>query len=285
MSDKPADTKPAYPKSPPFQSIFGTVVEDPAPDAQRVDEAEDPTAPKVVVDGGQLKASLPLGGVDPFDHKPEQDAIDAKKKEDGVAPPPMPTDDVTQLRNPNMMMSATDRLQDEMERRFQLEVGDMKVQVTGADRDAFVRAAMHDTELIFDIQLDGLQATVQIAMAPDEFTTSASAAVNQWGRDGHIDKDSDLQWLLAFQQMHAWYQVRAINGEPTAWSDFWVDGMPPLSAIRKRMREHDSFEPFFRMSAARWRMLLDAVRTAEFKYKVCLQNWKNRSFFTGAATD
>ena len=288
MPDQP--TNPPQTETPPaFKSIFEGEPEMPAPDAQRVDDgatSQDPSAPAFSVnEKGHLDASIPVGGVDPFDHGVEQDAVDQKQRQDGVAPPPLPADTDVPLRNPAMMANATDQLQDEMERRFRLELGDTKVKVTAVDRDAFVRAALTDSELQFDIELEGIAATVRIAIPPDEFTTSASAAVNLWGREGHIDKDSDLQWLLAFQQLHAWYQVRAINGEPTPWSDFWVDGIPTLGKMRERMRDYASFDEFFRMRAVRWRMLLDAIRTAEFKYKICLQNWKNRSFFIGADTD
>jgi hypothetical protein len=288
MPEQP--TNPPKTETPPeFKSIFDGEPEMPAPDAQRVDEgnaAQDPSAPVFTVnERGRLDASIPLGSVDPFDHKSEQDALEKKQKQDGVAPPPLPTDAPTPLRNPAMMANTTDQLHDEMERRFQMEMGETKVKVTSADRDAFVRAALTDCELQFDIVLDGVEATISVAIPPDEFTTSASAAVNLWSRKEHIDKDSDLQWLLAFQQLHAWYQIRAINGEPTPWSDFWVDGIPAMSKVRERMRDYASFDEFFRMHAVRWRMLLDAIRTSELKYKICLQNWKNRSFFTGADTD
>ncbi len=289
MPDQPpaSPNQPPPPKSPEFSSIFDGEPEMPAAGAQRIDEKA-PDAHKAASEidaAGHLKASAPLGDVDPFDHSAEQDAIDGQKSADGVAPPPLPTDEPTGLNNPNVMMSATDKLQDEMERRFRLEMGDTNIQVTAADRDAFVRAALTDAELLFTIPVEGLDATVTVALAPDEFTTSVAAAVTQLGKEGHIDKDSDLQWLLAFQQLHAWYQVRAINGEPTPWSDYWADGFPPLKDVRARMRDYESFQVFHRMNATRWRMLLEAIRTAEHKYKVCLHNWKNRSFFTGADTD
>ena len=283
-----SDTNPsASGDVPEFDSIFDGEPEMPAPGAIHHDESgEDPSAPTVTAaDDGHLKASVPLGDVNPYDHSAEQDAIEEKRKKDGTAPPPMPEDDFTPLQNPNMMLNPTDQLMDEMERRFQLELGDSKVKVTATDRDAFVRSAMLDQEMVFVIEIEGINATVKVAMAPDEFTNSAAAAVTQWGKDGFIDSDSQLQWLLAFQQMHVWYQVREINGEPTSWSDYWADGMPSIRDMRAQMRNHASFEPFFKMNAVRWRMLLDAVRTAELKYKICLQNWKNRSFFTGADTD
>jgi len=269
-------------------SIFSGAAEAPEPGAQTFDDMVvpvDDAVEKDVTEDGQLRMRVPVGDIDPYDHTAEQDEVRAHQKALGVAPPDMPETVPEPVRNPAMMQNANDPLKAEMERRFSQSFDELKVVVTAKDRDAFVRAALHDKELVLDIDLEGLSTVVQVAIPPDEFTNSACAAVTEWGRRDFIDKDSDLQWLLAFQQIHAWYQIRAINGEPTPWSDFWVDGLPPLSKIRSAMRDHGVFDPFFRMNAVRWRMLLNAVRIAELKYKICLQNWKDRSFFTGADTD
>ncbi len=247
--------------------------------------ADEPVIRKEVADDGTLHMTVPLGDVDPFDHSAEEGAKRDHAKGLGVAPPEMPETAPEPLRNPAMMANATDPLQEEMERRFTQTYGEMKVEVTAQERDAFVRAALHDEELIWQIDLAGVGATIHVAIPPDEFTTSASAAVTRWGADGHIDKDSDLQWLLAFQQLHAWYQIRAIDGEPTKWSDYWVDGMPPLKAMRETMRDPVVVDPIALLNAARWRLILEATRIAELKYKICLQNWRDRSFFAGADTD
>ena len=267
-------------------SIFAGGAEAPDEGANTFDDEVVPGEVEQSVDAdGRLTVSVPLGDIDLHDHSAEQVAAKEHNQKLGVAPPDMPVTTPEAVRNPAMMKNASDPLQDEMERRFSQGFGDLKVEVTARDRDAFVRYALHDEELILDIELPGVGAVIRIAIPPDEFTNSASAAVTQWGREDFIDKDSDLQWLLAFQQIHAWYQVRSVNGEPTVWSDFWVDGLPPLKKIRKSMRDQTTFDPIFQMNAVRWRMMLDAIRIAELKYKICLQNWKDRSFFAGAGTD
>lgn len=268
-----------------FESIFSGEPEVPAPDAQMLEALDSEDSIKVEKVGKHVKASVPLGTLDPYNHAAEQEVIDAKKRESGTLPPSLPETQDMGIRNPKMMATPVDYVKEEMERRFTHEFGQQKVNVTATDRDAFARAALLDQEVVFDILLEGLDITIRIAMAPDEFTSSAAAAVTQWQQDGLMSKDSDMQWLLAFQQVHAWYQVRSINSVPTPWSDFWVDGLPALKDIRLAMREHERFDPFFRMNAARWRMLMEAVRIAELKYKLCLQSWNDRSFFTGADTD
>ena len=270
-------------------SIFSGVPEDPDVDAlQFGDEDElvpDDGVTKEVTDSGDLRMRVPLGDIDPYDHSAEQSVVAESRRAAGIAPPDMPETVREPDRNPAMMKNSTDPLQEEMERRFSQSFGDLKVEVTAVERDAFVRAALHDEEFILDIEMEGVGATVRVAIPTDEFTNSASAAVTQWGREGFIDKDSDLQWLLAFQQIHAWGQVRAVNGEPTSWSDFWADGIPSIKDMRAAMRAVDTFDPIFRIHGVRWRLMLDAIRIAELKYKICLQNWRDRSFFAGADTD
>jgi hypothetical protein len=267
-------------------SIFSGSAEAPEAGANTFDDDIVPGDLEQSVDEqGRLKVTVPLGDVNLHDHSEEQKIAKERDRKLGVALPEMPATTPEAVRSPAMMQNSTDPLQDEMERRFSQGFGDLKVNVTSQDRDAFVRSALHDEELVLSIELPGVAATICVAIPPDSFTTSASAAVTQWGREDFIDKESDMQWLLAFQQVHAWYQVRSVNGEPTVWSDYWVDGLPPLKEIRKSMRDHSTFDPIFQLNAVRWRMMLDAIRIAELKYKICLQNWKDRSFFDGAGTD
>jgi hypothetical protein len=265
-------------------SIFSGVAEPPEDGAVILDD--DDVVPedlsKEITDSGDLRMRVPVGDIDPFDHSAEHDAVKADKAKLGVAPPDLPKSVPEPVRNGPLMHDSNEALRGEMERRFKHSLGDLDVTVSAEERDAFVRAALFDKELMFDIQLEGVGAVVRVAIPPDEFTNSASAAVMQWGREDFIDKESDMQWLLAFQQIHAWHQVRAINGEPTVWSDFWADGNPPLREIRKAMRDTSTFDDIFCINAARWRLMLDAIRIAELKYKICLQNWRDRSFFAGA---
>lgn len=275
-------TTPATPQFDPSDSIFVGEVPD---DDAVIDGVVPGDVRSEVGADGHLTATVPTGDVDLYDHSAEQDAIRQHQQSLGVAPPEMPATEPEPIRNPAMMQDSSDPIKQEMERRFRQEFGDISVEVTPTERDAFVRAALHDEELIWDIELPGLQVAVKVAIPSEEFTNSASAAVNHWGRIDFIDKDSDLQWLLSFQQIHAWCQIRAIGGEPTAWSDFWADGLPGVKALREAMRNPDTFDAIFTMNAARWKMCLEAIRIAEMKYKLCLQNWRDRSFFAGAGID
>jgi hypothetical protein len=84
--------------------------------------------------------------------------------------------------------------------------------------------------------------------------------------------------------MHAWFMVREINGTPTPWSDVFCDGIPKTSVSRAKLAEPSNFEEFFVMTPIRWRMIVEAMRIAEFKYKLCMEAWQDRSFFTTAGT-
>lgn len=278
-ADDPTPTEPS--------SIFDDFGEVPADGVGIIDEATVPLdRPEVEIgDDGKIKFRVDTGDIDPYDHSAEQNARHEHESKMGTAPPPMPETSEEPIRNKAVMHDATDALKEEMERRFSQEFGDLTVEVTQQERDAFVRSALHDGEFLMDIPLEGVQATVTVALPPDAFTNSAAAAVKRWGKEGYIDADSDLQWILAFQQIHAWYQVRAINGEPTEWSDYWAGGIPSMRDVREQMNDIKVFDPIINMGAVRWRMILDAIRIAELKYKICLQNWKDRSFFGGADTD
>lgn len=266
-----------------FEDSIFDAAEAPDADAARVDEGA-PADGKEVTADGHLRKTVPLGDIDPYDHSQEQQVAKSAQAAAGTAPPELPQPGPVPLNNPAMTLNPADMVRDEMAKRFASEFGKRNVEVTVQERDAFVRAALHDSELTFRIELPGIEAVVDVVIPPDIFTTTAAAATYHWGREGYIDKDSDLQWLLTFQQMHALFQIRAINGEPTPWSDLWVDGLPRISELRDLLRNQYSLEPIFKLNAVRWRMCCEATQIAEYKYKLCLENWQNRTFFTGADT-
>ena len=86
-------------------------------------------------------------------------------------------------------------------------------------------------------QVERIAADVKVVIPADIFTNAAAAAANKWAKEDYIDSDSDLQWLLTFQQMHAWFQVREIDGKPTDWAEDWEDGLPKLSELRRRLAD------------------------------------------------
>ncbi len=232
----------------------------------------------------QFEATMDVGDVDLFDHSAEEAAINEAEKTDEIPIPEQPEHIQAPLHNPALQADPVADLKEKAERSFTgtFDVG--KVTVDALERADFLRAALHDKEVVFDVKLEGVDASVKIAIPPEFFTTSAASAANAWGVSGFNDRDSDLQWLLSFQQMHAWFMVREINGVPTPWSDAFCDGMPKSSFLRATLKEPDNFEAFFVMQPVRWRMIVEAMRIAEFKYKLCLEAWQDRSFFMPAGT-
>jgi len=277
MSDKPEQ-----PEQPEVTSVFSES-EPPEEGANVFDES--PPEEKQP-DDGHLRKTISTDGQDLYDHSDEIEAERQQEEADGVAPPPMPEREPMGIRNPMVHADPAEAIREEIENRFAEEFRAEKVTVTNAERDAFVRAALHDSELVFEVEIEALDAVVSVAIPSDTFTSCASAAAYKWGEEGHIDKTSDLQWVLTFQQMHAWFQVRAIDGTPTAWADEW-DTEKPHSAkhLRELLENPENIEPIQRLNGVRWRLFLNAIRIAEQKYKICLSNWQDRTFFTGADTD
>lgn len=227
-----------------------------------------------------FEMDVPTDGVDLYDHSKEREAL--AEEESSIDAPNPPERVSAPLNNPAIMKDPVGDMRDEIERRFRANYDIGKVTVDDQERQRFVRAALHDKEMWFDVLLPGPNVAVRVAIPTETFTTSAAAAATHWGKIGHNDASSDMQWLLSFQQIHAWIQVREVDGEPTSWSDVFVDGVPRLSEMRKTMKDPEQFEEFFSMSAPRWRLLVEAMRIAEFKYKLCLEAWHDRSFFTSA---
>jgi hypothetical protein len=232
-------------------------------------------------DGAErFEMEVPTDGIDPYDHSAEREAISSDAQD--VSAPEQPERLTAPVSNPAMFQDPVGDLKKEIEGRFSADYDIGKVTVDEQERQRFVRAALHDKEMWFDVKIEGVNAVVRVAIPTETFTTSVGAAATYWGKLGHNDSTSDMQWLLSFQQMHAWFQIREIDGEPTEWSDEFSDGVPRLAKLRGILKDPEEFETFFSMSAPRWRMLVEAMRIAEFKYKLCLEAWQDRSFFTSA---
>lgn len=242
--------------------------------------AEAAEAPEVGTQA--FEADLSTEGTNLFDHSAEQAAIAKEEELDGVPIPEPPGHVEAPINNAKLLDNPLDDLKAMAEKSFNgtFDVG--SVTVTPSEREDFLRAALHDSELQFDIHLEGVGVVISVVIPPETFTTSAASAADAWGKKGFNDKDSDIQWTLSFQQMHAWFQVRAINHAPTAWSDAFCDGVPKMSYMRNQLSDPDNFETFFTMQPPRWRMLVEAMRVAEYKYKLCQEAWHDKSFFTHA---
>lgn len=222
-------------------------------------------------------------GIDLLDHNPEVDAIRSEDDKDGVAAP-------EELPHPHTRIERTAVLQDpigDMKKKIDPFVDDFEighVEVTADERDAFIRSALHDTEMVFNIHLEGPDIDVKVAIPPEAFTVMTAQVIDIWDSEGRIDTKSSINWLLTFQQVHAWFQVREFAGTPTKWSSFFDDGVPRISEIRERVKNFDTFEDIINTGPARWRMMVNAMALAEYKYKMCLDAWRTRAFFEKADT-
>jgi hypothetical protein len=231
----------------------------------------------------QPQMEAPLDGVDLMDHSQEEAARRKAEDDAGVAPPDMPeTKEFFTGKNRVVDTDAVDILQQEMQRRFQDATAVPAVEVSQDERDDFMRALLHDAALSFDVDVAGL--TFRVVLPPEDFTMAAAAAAGEWAEQGFNSPTSDLQWALSFQQMHAWWQIRAVNNDPAPWvGDADYESMTSAQ-IREFLRRPENLEPVRRVSLVRWRAMVDAMRIAEAKYRICLRNLHDRSFFTGADT-
>ncbi len=232
-------------------------------------------------------AAIPLGDTSELtDHTVEESLRRSKEQELGVYVPAQPATIPAPINNPAIMEEAAGAAA-RAEASFQDTIDETKIEVTDADKDRFIRAALHDTEMVFDIAIDGLDMVVQVAMPSEAFTAAAQTVTKAWHDSNDINLESgSIQFLVAFQQIHMWHQVRAINGEPVGWA--WNEdenGPPTIPNIRKFASTYANLAQVVNMNSLRYRVLMRAMMIAEVKYKLCLQALHDRSFFTGAATD
>lgn len=247
------------------EDIFADVREVPDPDAVPAER---------VMDLGDT--------TDITDHSVEEAVKESRNKELGVHVPTKPETLQAPLTNPVMTDEAAgEEARLAAEAAFRDEIDRIKIEVTDEEKTRFIRAALHDTEMIFDIPLEGLDMVVSVAMPSEAFTSAAEMIVLRWGKDGHIDAESRLQFTVAFQQVHLWHQIRAINGQTVPWA--W-DGTPTLSEIKAFAFNYENLSDVINWSSTKHRLLMRASMIAETKYRICMTNLHDRTFFTGAAT-
>lgn len=234
----------------------------------------------------QFHAEVDLAdvGIDPFDHASEERAIGEDRAKNSIPAPERPTRLTAPVNTPALLEDPVADLKTDVDASFSGVFNVGPVTVEPDERERFMRCALHDEEMWFDITLEGMDTTVRVAIPPESFTAAVATAISAWDKAGVVDSSSNMQFYLAMQQLHAWFQVREVGGKHTPWSDAFADGMPKASWIRQFTRDPDNFDAFFNMSAARWRLLVESMRVAEFKYKLCLEAWRDRSFFTQAGT-
>jgi len=257
------------------------------PETSILDSTYEPPDKDVV----QFDMEVNVDESDLFDHTEEQKLKQQHEAQTGSAAPPRPKHVDIPPNNPVMMVDPVGDIREGIDKAFihMVDHGRVKyeVKVDEEERERFVRAALHDAPMWFDAQIDGVGATVRVVIPPDSFSTAVARALDFWDKDT-LDTKSNMQWYLAFQQVHAWFQIREINGLPTPWAEeHFPEGEPhmSLSAIRKFIRYPANFDMFFTMSPVRWRMITEAMRIAELKYKMCMDAGHDRDFFTSADTD
>jgi hypothetical protein len=221
--------------------------------------------------------------IDLTDHNPEAAAVRSENEKDGVAAPEELQHPNTRIQHPINLEDPVGRLKADID-PFSDEFDIGTVTVTPAERDAFVRSALHDEEMVFDIHLEGPDINVKVAIPTEAFTVLAANTLDIWDEGGSINAKSNVHWLLAFQQLHAWYQIREFNGKVTSWATFFDEGLPKISAIRNHLKDPAAIEDLINISAPRWRMMVNAMALAEYKYKLCLDAWRTRAFFAKADT-
>lgn len=257
---------------------------------------EQPTTPSIFDQAAEVQETTPETqtietikinpedyGINLTDHNAEDEAIQTEDEKDGVAAPQELPSPHTRLRSTLPLKDPVGdvmRAVDPFSSEFQIG----KVEVTNEEREQFVRSALHDEEMVFNIHLEGPDIMVKVAIPTEAFTTLAANTLEIWDANGTVNARSNVHWLLTFQQMHAWYQVREFGGKETSWASFFDDGVPKLSKIREHISDFDNLDCIINMSAPRWRMMVNAMALAEYKYKLCLDAWRTRAFFEKADT-
>lgn len=233
----------------------------------------------------RFEQSVNLGSAKLEDASEETRLLREQGKEHGVQIPERPEKSDVPLNNPELAVDPARSIREEVEAAFRADFDFGKVEVSHEERERFLRCALHDTEMYFDVELEGLEMTFVVAIPTEQYTTTVLSALDKWNASEAIDVRSDMQWLLAFQQLHAWYMIRAINGKTTAWADEFENDAPPRGkTLRTFIYDADNLENIISIGAARWRSMVIAMRIAEAKYKICSDALRDRSFFTGAGT-
>lgn len=233
----------------------------------------------------RFAAEFDMGGVDINDTSEESRLLREQGRDAGIHIPERPEKSDLPLNNPLIAVDPTRSVREDIENSFKAEFDFGEVEVSHEERARYLRCALHDTEVWFDVTLEGLGMTIRVAIPTEGFTTTVMTALSKWAEAGAIDSKSDMQWLLAFQQLHAWYSVRQVDGKLTPWAEEFENDKPPRGkTLRTFLYDAGNFEFMSEMGAPRWRAIAVAMRIAEARYKVCNDALRDRSFFTGADT-
>lgn len=229
------------------------------------------------------EVDLNQAGIDLADTTLEDNLLKADAERDGVQVPELP-EGGSVSPNPAFETDPVADAKATVDDAFKVDFDFSTVEVTAKERDMFVRSGLHDEPMHYDIEVPGVGITVRVAMLPESYTEAVMAALNDWQEAGHIT-GGNISWLLGFQLMHLWMQVRTIDGKPTDW----IDAEGRLEKITYRelralLANPDTVEPLRKMNPVRWNVIRLAVRIAEHKQKICLEKVLDRTFFQSEGT-
>lgn len=220
----------------------------------------------------------------------EEEALYANEDEKaGVRIPKPPTPIPIPIQNPGVMGEPSKDMRESISDIFSgylnFKEGKDKVVVTAQERADFTRSVLHDTELIFHIPIDGINAVIEVAIPSPNFTNNVVWALERMGtpkvvEEPILDLDSNIQYVNWFQQLHMVFQIRAFNGRETQFFDSEVKRT--AFEWRKWLSDPVNSEPVREMNATRYEAFMLAMRIAEAKQKICLQNWRNKDFLETA---
>jgi hypothetical protein len=231
------------------------------------------------------EVDLTAAGVDLTDSTQE----DALRKDDevrnGAVIPEKPAD-TTVLPSPVFESNPAEEARSAVRGAFEEDFDFGKVIVTAAEKDRFLRCGLHDEQMFYDVEVEGIGLNVRVNILPESYTDAAMAALSDWVKNEVIG-EGNMQWLLGFQLMHAWMQISRIADQPTDWLEAHLpqEGRITYRKLRELLANDATVEPLRSMSAVRWRAIALAIRIAEHKQKLCLEALLNRDFFTSAGTD
>ena len=136
--------------------------------------------PEVGVKQYHVEADLDDLGIDVFDHEPEEKAIRSTEADLGIDAPLPPDREEIPLHNKTIMDDPVADVKRTITESFNdvFDIG--KVEVTADERERFVRCALHDTEMYFDVELEGIGSLVRVAIPTESFTTVAVSAIDVW---------------------------------------------------------------------------------------------------------
>lgn len=230
------------------------------------------------------EVDLHTAGVDLGDTA-QEDAL--RKDEDaknGVAVPEKP-EKTTVLPSPVFESNPVEEARVAVQNAFEKEFDFGKVTVSDAEKDRFLRCGLHDEQMFYDVEVEGLGLMIRVNILPESYTDAAMAALADWVKNEVIG-EGNMQWLLGFQLMHAWMQIERIADQPTDWLEKHLPegGTLTYRKLREILANEETVEPLRNMGAVRWRAVALAIRIAEYKQKLCLEALLNRDFFTSAGT-